>query len=198
MPVEDPTVATAASVLLQVPPVMVSVHVVVRPIHTVAAPVITDGIGVTVTVAVEKQPVGMVKLIIAVPPEIPVTTPVVGFTVATEVVLLLHVPGSGGGIVDKGVVAPAHIDSVPVIAGATGRGLTVTIATTLHVPATYVTMLVPTDIPVTIPEEEPIVTTDGVPLVHVPPGVELESVVVKPIQVFRPPDSILGQLIVTE
>jgi hypothetical protein len=58
-------------------------------------------------------------------------------------------------------------------------------------------MLVPTDIPVTIPVVEPIVATEGVPLVHVPPGVGFERVVVMPIHVFRPPSSIAGQFMVT-
>jgi hypothetical protein len=136
IPVDEPTVAIVPSILLHVPPARVLFHKVVRPVHTVADPVIAGGKGLTVTVVVEKQPEGMVKLIIALPPEIPVTTPVAGFTVATEVVLLLQVPGSGGGIVDKAVVSPGHILNVPVMAGATGSGLTVTTATTVHDPAT--------------------------------------------------------------
>ena len=118
------------------PPAVVLVHEVLLPKHNVAGPVIAGGNGVTVTVAVEKQPEGMVKLMIAVPPDRPVTTPVVGFTVATDVALLLQVPDDGGGRVDKEVVWPSHKLSVPVMAGGMGSGLTVTTATTVHPPST--------------------------------------------------------------
>ena len=55
------------------------------------------------------------------PADTPVTTPVPGTTVATVVVLLLHVPPPTS---LKVVVDPTHTDTVPVIED--GNGLTVT------------------------------------------------------------------------
>ena len=59
-----------------------------------------------------------------VPTPTPVTTPVVGLTVATPVLPLTHVPP----VIDevREVVSPLHNDSVPEIAG---TGLTVAIVT---------------------------------------------------------------------
>jgi len=53
-------VATAGVALLHVPPAVASDNVVVKPMHTLVVPVITAGNGLTVTVAVRKQPVGKV------------------------------------------------------------------------------------------------------------------------------------------
>ena len=46
--------------------------------------------------------------------------------------------------------------------------------------------------PVTVPEDDPIVATVGVPEVHVPPVVVLESVVVAPSQRLVAPDIVAG------
>ena len=56
-PVDETTVARPAERLLQVPPVVVSLNVVVAPTQTDDAPVIIDGNGLMVTVFVAKQPV---------------------------------------------------------------------------------------------------------------------------------------------
>ena len=53
-----PTVAMVPSVLLQAPPVLVSVNVVVLPVQTVPVPVIADGVvgkGLTVIVTVAAE-----------------------------------------------------------------------------------------------------------------------------------------------
>lgn len=55
--------------------------------------------------------------------------------------------------------------------------------------------LVPVAIPVTIPVEDPTVATPGVLLVHVPPGVACDSVVVEPTQVVSEP--VIGPGVVT-
>ncbi len=59
MPLTVPpdTVATEAGVLLQVPPVVVSVSGVVAPAHKVTAPRIAAGEAVTVSVLVTVHPV---------------------------------------------------------------------------------------------------------------------------------------------
>ena len=59
-PVPATTVATAGVALLHVPPAVASANVVVKVAHTLVVPVITAGNGLTVTVAVLKQPVGKI------------------------------------------------------------------------------------------------------------------------------------------
>lgn len=54
-PLEAPIVATAGLLLLHVPPVTALLSVVVPPTQIVVVPVIAD-VGLTVSVAVEKQP----------------------------------------------------------------------------------------------------------------------------------------------
>jgi hypothetical protein len=52
VPVVAPTVATAVLLLLQPPPIVKSVSVVVPPAHTCAVPVIGSGTGFTLATAV--------------------------------------------------------------------------------------------------------------------------------------------------
>ena len=74
------------------------------------------------------------------PPDKPETTPV-GLTVATEAGVLLHVPPAVGSLNE--VVAPMHIDGVPVI------GLAALVTVTEAVVET-VTPVQATDVPVTV------------------------------------------------
>lgn len=108
------TVAMAGLLLTHVPPV-VGESVVVDPSQIEFEPVIlTVGLGFTVTTFVlfEVHPVEVwVKLKVAVPPPTPVTTPAL-FTVATEGLLLTHVPPVVGLRV---VVVPAQIVVAPEI-----------------------------------------------------------------------------------
>ena len=64
MPLTVPSVrsmvATDVLVLVQVPPPMASVRVVVPPIQILLVPLMTDGDGLTVTTAVAAQPPPMV------------------------------------------------------------------------------------------------------------------------------------------
>ncbi len=55
-PVDDPIVATVVLLLVHVPP-PTSVSVVVKPMHTLAAPVIADGAGLTLATNVARHPV---------------------------------------------------------------------------------------------------------------------------------------------
>jgi len=131
VPVTTPlvdTVATEVLLLLQLPEAEPSLRLVVEPWHTEATPSIDDGNGLTVTTAVVWQPVGNTKMIVEVPADSPVTTPVVPPISAMPVALLLHVPGALASV--SGVVAPAHTSSVPVISA--GNGLTVTTAVVIH------------------------------------------------------------------
>jgi hypothetical protein len=116
-------VATAGVALLHVPPAVASVRVVVDPMQTVSVPPIAAGKGLTVTVAVTRQPVGNVYDITDVPAVTPVTTPA-PVIVATAGVALLHVPPAVASV--KVVVDPTQTDNVPPIDA--GNGLTVTVA----------------------------------------------------------------------
>ena len=57
-PDEEPIVEITVLLLLHVPPVTASLKVVVKPAHTLDAPEIAIGEGLTVTVVVVVQPVG--------------------------------------------------------------------------------------------------------------------------------------------
>jgi hypothetical protein len=73
----SPTEAMAGFWLLHMPPGMASLKVVVLPMQMDVAPVIAGGLGLTVIGIVVSQPVGNVKVTVASPADIPVTTPVV-------------------------------------------------------------------------------------------------------------------------
>ncbi len=117
MPVE-PTVAVPGLPLLHVPPVGVTVKVVVAPTHTVYIPLI-DGVGFTVTITFFTHPAGEVYTTVAVPTETLFTVTVVaavnGVSVATVTGAILHVPKPGDD--DKVVALPMQIDKFPYIDG---------------------------------------------------------------------------------
>jgi hypothetical protein len=100
-----PIVAIKGDEELHVPPVVVLVKAVVRPVHTLVVPVIGAGTGLTVSVRVLKQLVGNVYVIIVVPVVAVVSTPEVPM-LATVGLLLLHVPLAG--ISDMKIVEPRH------------------------------------------------------------------------------------------
>ena len=56
MPFDEPTVATAVFELVQIPPVVASVKVVVPLVPTVVVPIIDTGIAFTVTTVVTVLP----------------------------------------------------------------------------------------------------------------------------------------------
>jgi hypothetical protein len=85
------------------------------------------GGGNTVKPAVVRQPVLIVYVMVVVPAAIAVTIPAASM-VATDVLLLAHVPPAD--VLVNVVVAPGHIPIVPVIAS--GNGLTVTTANALQ------------------------------------------------------------------
>lgn len=120
------TVATAGSLLIQVPPV-VGDKPVVAPIQMLLEPVIeTVGKALTVTgeVAADSQPVAVsVKMKVTEPALTPVTTPAF-VTVATPVLLLAQVPPEVG---DKVVVKPTQMAVAPVML-TVGKAFTVTAA----------------------------------------------------------------------
>lgn len=110
------------------------------------------------------------------PPFTPDMTPP-PLTVATPVLLLLHVPP--GVVLLNVVVCPIHTVAVPVIVF--GSGLTVTVLVSEQdVGSVYTMFDVPGVNPVSIPEPIEIVAVAGVVLVHVPPAGIPVSVVVLP------------------
>jgi hypothetical protein len=118
MPDEEPTVAIAVLPELHVPEPVASVKVVVRPEHTLVLPDIPVELLLTVTNLVAIHPVLSVYVIIVVPGVRAVTIPEYKLTMATEELLLFHVPSCAASL--NAVVVPAHKPVVPVIAGAPG------------------------------------------------------------------------------
>lgn len=128
-PVPEPMLATAGVLLVQVPPVVVSVSVVSVPVHVVNVPPIAAGKGLTVMVVFLEQPVdAWVKVIIAVAADTPDTVPVAGSTVATAVLEDAQVPATFVKIVEP----PTHTVGVP--PEAAGGALTVITAVVVAVP----------------------------------------------------------------
>ena len=174
-------VATDGLLLTQVPPV-VGDKVVVDPIHIELLPVmLTVGKTFTVTAVVVllQLVVEEVNVNVAEPAATPVTTPA-EVTVATDGLLLTHVPPVVG---DKVVVAPMHIELLPVML-TVGKALTVTavvVLLQLVVDEVNVNVAEPAATPVTTPAEV-IVATDGLLLTQVPPVVG-DKVVVDPIHI---------------
>ena len=124
MPVTIPelrlTVATAVLLLVHAPPDKVFDNVEVDPMHTFVLPDITAGNALTVTIATLAQPVGSVYDTLAVPADVPDTTPLV--TLKPDMVPdpALHAPPATEAL--RVVAVPAHVPCVPVMAAA---GLTV-------------------------------------------------------------------------
>ena len=76
---------------------------------------------------------------VALPSATPVTTPVVGFTVATRVLLLDHVPPASP-LALKLIFALAHTDDKPLIVPALGCEFTKTVWAALEDPQLLVTV----------------------------------------------------------
>ena len=184
IPVDEPTSAMDGLLLLHVPPDVASLSVVVRPWHISLMPVIAAGKGYTVSMVVIIHPVGKVYVTVEVPAERPVAMPVPEPIVATDVLLLAHVPPPGS---NKVVVAPIQIPVTPVITE--GSGLTVIVLYAEHpVEANpYVMVAVPAVMPVTSPVDDPTVATEVLLLLHTPPLVASLSAVVNPTQTAAVP-----------
>ena len=114
LPERDPTVPSAVLLLLHVPPGVPSLNVVERPVQTAVTPDIGAGVGLTVTGAITKQPVGTVYVMLGMPVATPVTTPVPEPTVAKAGLLLLHTPPAG--VLLRLTEDVVHTLVVPVIA----------------------------------------------------------------------------------
>ena len=114
---------------------------------------------------------------VVVPGIMPITEPEAEPIVATEVLLLTHVPPVVA-ISDNVMNEPVQTLPAPEM----GLGVISTVTTTvLTTPDTvYEIVTVPGATPETIPELTPTVALDVLPLVHAPPGDASVSVVVDP------------------
>ena len=125
-PVNNPvplTVATVAGMQLHTPPVVTSLKVIVVPAHSLPAPVIALGTGLTVTGFVTVHPEPSEYVIVVVPVLTPVTIPFSEPMVAVVVTLLLHKPPLTTSL--NVSADPAHTLPAPDIA--VGAVLTVTV-----------------------------------------------------------------------
>lgn len=119
-------------------------------------------------------------MIVTLPAATPLTTPVPAPTVATDVLLLVHVPP--GVVFVKVVAEPAHTVEEPGVI-ADGRAATVTVLVTLHPATVYDMTAVPTATPDTTPE--PLTDAmEALPLLHEPPVVALDNVALLPTQIL--------------
>ncbi len=187
-PVAEPTDAIVEALLLHVPPETELVREVVEVRHTESDPPMAAGCAFTVTTRVVFNPHHTVYVIVDVPAERPLTTPEAGSIVATEVLLLIHVPVF---VVDASVVtAPSHTDAVPVIVATVATAVTVLVAVAPH-PVLYRIDTLPLPTPVTIPVVKPTVALAVLLLLHVPYNVVLLKVVCEPTQT-RVGDPVMG------
>jgi hypothetical protein len=111
--IPDPDTIVAILTLdeVHVPPEVPSVSVAVLPAHTIPAPAIAAGTGLTVNTAVFRQPPATVYVILAVPAATPVAIPVAPSIVAVLVLPLLHVPPAVASV--NVIVEPAQTEPVP-------------------------------------------------------------------------------------
>lgn len=120
-------VAIVVDPLLQVPPGVALVKVVVNPTQTLAVPVIAAGSALTVTTVVDVHPPGNVYVIVAAPALTPETTPLDDPTTATDVVLLFQEPPPAHASV---IVLPVQTFVGPVMGP--GADTTLTVPVTLQ------------------------------------------------------------------
>ena len=179
MPEAEPIDATDGLALDQLPPVVAFDRVVVAPMVTKGALVIAAGDALMVIVVVLMHPLPSEYVMVAVPGDIPVTTPVAESTVAFAGLLVDQMPPGVAWL--SAVVAPTQTLSVPFMAAVAAFTVTCVILEQ-PAPIAYVTLVVPTATPVTMPVEMPTVAFVGALLTHVPPVVVLESVIVWPTQ----------------
>ena len=111
-PDADVTVAILVLPLYQCPPEEISANVITPPTLTVVRPVGVAGNGLTTKVMVTWL-APKVYVMVHDPAAMPVTTPVVALTVATEVLLLVHVPPETESC--NALVLPMHALGVPLM-----------------------------------------------------------------------------------
>lgn len=165
-PLDEPMVATAVLPLAHEPPETEFVSVIDCATQTEAGPPIAAGVLLTVTTCVTVLPPAVYDTV-AVPDEIPPTTPDVALTVATPTALLAHVPPDT--LLLSVIVFPEHTwKGEPVIAGSS-------VATALPIfhlspasapPAVFSALITPRIVTLPVPDDGAVhgtVTTYVVP-----------------------------------
>jgi hypothetical protein len=145
--VAELTDATEGLLLLQLPPTLpLLVNVVDKPVHTddapLSVPALASGFTVTSFVALDvPQTRGdpTVYIMVVLPSATPVTTPVVGFTVATPGVVPLQLPPLLP-LALKLIVEDTHTDARPLTVPASGSELTITFIAAVDEPQLLVTV----------------------------------------------------------
>ena len=99
--------------------------------------------------------------------------------------LLVHTPPVV--VLDSVIVPPAQTVEGPVI-DVDNEVTEMTFVARQPLPSLYVMVVVPSAIPVTTPDVKPIVATALLLLLHVPPDVESERVIVDPTQTVEGPE----------
>jgi hypothetical protein len=114
--------ATAALLLLQMPPGVASLRLVVEVTQRFVLPVMGSGTGFTRILVLITHPVPTVYTMVATPADTPVIMPLEVPAVAMDAGVLLHVPP--GIALASVIVAPSQTSTGPVIAGGSGFTLT--------------------------------------------------------------------------
>ncbi len=188
-PVTKPLITVADEVLLlQAPPVIALLSVVIAATHTEGTPVIVPASGCALTViafvavAVPQLLVTEYEIVV-VPSDTPVTTP--AETVATEELLAQTPPVT---VVVSVVAANAHTVPEPVTMPGSGNILTIKFIVSLALPQLLVTVyditVVPVDTPLTIPAAT---VAAALLALQVPPATALLSVVTPATQTWLLP-----------
>ena len=173
-PVTTPALVTEAAALLltQVPPV-VGDKVVVAPTHIDVLPVmLTTGLALIVTAPVVAEQFGAVLLVnvkVALPVERPVTIP--ALVTEAAALLLNQVPPVVG---DRVVVAPTHIDVLPVMLTVGNANILTVLFAVVEQPDPFVTVYVMFAAPALRPVTRPDALTlasKGVVVPQTPPAV---------------------------
>jgi hypothetical protein len=174
IPEREPMVATAVVPEVQLPPTAASDKVIVLPTHTVEGPRMAVGEELTVSVVVAMQPPGNAYVIIVVPIVMPHAVPEEEPIVATDVLLLVHMPPGTASV--NAVQLPAHTPVAPVMGD--GEAKTVTVVVTVQpVDNEYEITEVPALTPHSVPVVAPMVATAVFELLQVPPATVLLRVV---------------------
>ena len=123
-------------------------------------------------------------VMVTVPPETPVMTPLPDPAVAIDVLLLIHVPELETSA--RVMVDATHTGVLPVIAA--GSVLTVTVAVAAQPARVYdIVVVAGAATPDTIPEDVPMVAAAVLVLVQTPPEGVLDRVAVPPRQTLKEP-----------
>ena len=126
---------------------------------------------------------------VVVPDVTPVTTPK-PFTVATEVLLLVHAPPPAASVRVSGT--PRHTKVPPLMLPGSGRAFTVLEAVAIAMPQpldmVYDMVTVPDDTPMTWPEPSTVATVAD-PLLHTPPATPSVRVICEPTHTLAGPET---------